>query len=115
MSEELKPDSVQAHSHASMYMVFHVRNGDGPNYESCHHCGFIRVPDLQKRDMKIREMSNLLKEATEKLGRMEKALEKIVAIPKLIDGLGMAKFIAKEALSDIKNSGGKRESLLNSF
>lgn len=44
-NESQAPSQCFPHSHDSMYLVTHL--GDGVVYESCHHCSFIRVPELE--------------------------------------------------------------------
>jgi hypothetical protein len=47
MSEE--QGQVSSHSHDEMYLIWHhLGHSGGPDYFSCHHCGFIKVPDLDK-------------------------------------------------------------------
>ncbi len=67
MSEETKhtsaesAQSIPAHPHDDFYLVYHVRGGNGPNYFSCHHCGFIKVPALATHQEEIAEYKEMIK------------------------------------------------------
>jgi hypothetical protein len=41
-----------------MYLVTHVGQ-EYPVYESCHHCSFIRVPELEKLQAQVKEYEKL--------------------------------------------------------
>lgn len=66
MSDEMKPQTeVYQHSHDPMYLVSHRGGGkEYPDYESCHHCSFISVPEIEKLQSRIKELE-------EKLNRSE--------------------------------------------
>lgn len=49
-----------SHSHDEMYLVWHHRAGNGPDYFSCHHCGFIKVPLLAAKGQEIVELLKCL-------------------------------------------------------
>ena len=63
-TEAVKPEDktymVPDHSHDELYLVYHVRGGQGPNYFSCHHCGFIKVPALDESRALVRELVEAL-------------------------------------------------------
>lgn len=67
MTEENKSEQAPEHSHDSMYLVWHHQSGIGPDYESCHHCSFIRVPEIESLKSQNQRMREALKDARDVL------------------------------------------------
>ena len=60
MTEENKAESIPEHSHDEMYLVSQHMAGNGPDYESCHHCGFIKVPEIDRLNANLISKSEAL-------------------------------------------------------
>jgi hypothetical protein len=61
MTTEKDIGQCLAHSHDEMYLVSHHMAGSGVDYFSCHHCGFIRVPELDQLKAEV-EVLKLLRD-----------------------------------------------------
>lgn len=64
-----KASSVPPHPHDEMYLVFNFRNGDGPDYFSCHHCRFIKVPEIATLQGRVKEFEDEIERVADYIER----------------------------------------------